>query len=553
MERIHHDAGSPVNILLVDDHHENLLALETLLSDLGQNLVFAQSSEEALKRLLKDDFALMLLDVQMPEIDGFEMARLIRERKKTRALPIIFLTAVYLHEQDKLHGYELGAVDYIVKPYDPTVLRSKVRTFIKLKQRAVRLQNEIRRRRRAEAVLQKTNEALESRVRERTAELEAASRAKDQFLAALAHELRNPLAPMLNIVEALRGRGLDDKKQAQWGLDVLQRQVQHLTRLVDDLLDVARITRGAIELRREPLALAKLVREAVESSRPEIEAKQHQLSIALPGEPLWVEADAIRLSQVLANLLNNAAKYTDPKGQIALAVTHEGEEAIIRVRDTGMGIAGEMLPRVFDLFAQGDRSLDRAQGGLGIGLSLVKRLVELHGGRVAAASAGPGQGSEFTVRLPRIPAPPPAAALQRKVTTGPAGCRFLVVDDNADGAEGLALTLQMAGHEAQVAYDGPSALTLARQTPPDVVVLDIGLPGLDGYEVTRRLRSELGLVKARLIALTGYGQDEDRRRSREAGFDHHLVKPASGKEILELLAIPVEENAAPSVPIGPKW
>lgn len=538
MERIHHDAESPVNILLVDDHRENLLALEALLSDLGQNLIFAQSSEEALKRLLKGDFALMLLDIQMPGTDGFEVARLIREREKTRALPIIFLTAVYLDERDKLRGYGLGAVDYIVKPYDPAVLKSKIGTFIKLKQHAVVLQKEIRGRRHAEALLKKTNEALETRVRERTAELEAAGRAKDQFLAALAHELRNPLAPMLNVAEVLRGRGLDDKAHAQWGLDILDRQVRHLTRLVDDLLDVARISRGAIELRREPLALEKLVREAVETSRPAIEAKQHELSIALPAEPLWVEADAVRLSQVLVNLLNNAAKYSDPKSHIGLAVTHEGEEAIIRVRDTGMGIPGEILPRVFDLFAQGDMSLDRSQGGLGIGLSLVKRLVELHGGHVAAASAGPGQGSEFTVRLPRLAAPP-LASEPPKTTTKLTGRRFLVVDDNADGAEGLALTLQMAGHEAQVAYDGPSALILAGQTPPDVVVLDIGLPGLDGYEVARRLRSELGLTQARLIALTGYGQEKDRQCSREAGFDHHLVKPVSGREILELLATPV--------------
>ncbi len=388
--------------------------------------------------------------------------------------------------------------------------------------------------------------------------LKEADRRKDEFLAMLAHELRNPLAPIRNAVQVLRLLGPASPKQ-NWAQDVMDRQVQQLTRLVDDLLDVSRITRGKVKLQKEAVDLATVVGRAVETSRPLIESRRHQCVVNLAPEPIWLQADPTRLAQVLANLLNNAAKYTAEGGRVLLTTTREGHEAVIKVRDTGMGIPAEMLPHVFDLFTQGERALDRSQGGLGIGLTLVRSLVELHGGSVQAFSAGPDQGSEFVVRLPvlprfqaRSPARSPARFPARSASKGgatrkrsaSARRRVLVVEDNADAAMSLALLLQFEGHEVRMAHDGPAALELARTFGPEVVLLDIGLPGLDGYEVARRLREDFKETVL-LVAQTGYGQDEDRRRSQEAGFDHHLVKPVDPHALMVLLDQFEEEYSGP--------
>jgi two-component system CheB/CheR fusion protein len=367
--------------------------------------------------------------------------------------------------------------------------------------------------------------------------LAEADRRKDEFLAMLAHELRNPLAPIRNAVHVLR-RSDGPEDRIEWARDVIERQVEHLARLIDDLLDVSRITQGRITLRKEKVELMTIVARAIETSRPLVEARKHELSVSLPQAPVQLECDPTRLVQVLSNLLDNAAKYTEEGGQIWLIAENAWEEVVIRVKDTGVGIPAELLPCVFDLFKQADRSLARSQGGLGIGLTLVRRLVELHGGRVEAASAGPGRGSEFAIR---IPAGAPAAAsrtdenLQRDELHPAAGRRILVVDDNFDSAESLAMVLTIYGHETAMAHDGASALELAASFKPHVVVLDIGLPDLDGYHVARRLRERPETRTSKLVALTGYGQDEDRQRAAEAGFDHHLVKPVDPDRLRQLL------------------
>jgi signal transduction histidine kinase/ActR/RegA family two-component response regulator len=370
-------------------------------------------------------------------------------------------------------------------------------------------------------------------------ELERADRQKDEFLAMLAHELRNPLAPIHNAVQILSVRG-HHPAEVERIRGLIERQLRQMVRLVDDLLDMSRITRGKINLCKETVDLARVVSTAVETSLPLIESKGHELTVLLPETPLQVYADATRLAQVVSNLLNNAAKYTEPAGRIGLAVERLDGEARVSVRDTGIGIAPDMLPRVFDLFMQAESSADRAQGGLGVGLSLVRRLVEMHGGRVEAHSAGLGRGTEMVVRLPVPPGPvaeeAPAAPAVRSPQAGAAGAfRILIVDDNEDSAESLAVLMELAGHEVRTAFEGLSALEEARTFRPGVVLLDIGLPNLDGYEVARRLCQEPGRDRMLLLAMTGYSQEEDRRRSREAGFDHHLVKPVDLDKLRGLL------------------
>jgi signal transduction histidine kinase/DNA-binding response OmpR family regulator len=688
------------NILIVDDLPEKLLVIQTILEELGQNLVFAHSGEEALGKVLEYDFAVILLDVFMPGLNGLETAALIRKRKKSAHTPIIFVTA-YADEMHTARGYSLGAVDYIMSPVVPDVLRTKVKVFVDLHRMTQQVRQQADERvalaraqaaraaaeeatRRATflaeaskvlsssldyettlrellqlavpyladlgtitlvdtqgqpaatelawvdssgrtAVAAAPHDALPSNLAEAMArvlatgqslhvpELEAGSpgrrlqparsangngtmtpalpdlalqsmvlvplrargrvlgvlclamacssrrygpadlllaedlagraavaidnarlyrdvqRAdahKNEFLSMLAHELRNPLAPIRNAVQILRMRGSGDAELESLQ-DMIDRQVQHLVRLVDDLLDVSRITRGKIRLVQEPVDLAVIVHRAVEISQPLIKTRGHELSVSLPTGPLHVQGDPVRLAQVVGNLLNNAAKYTPEGGKVWLSVQREGSQAVLSVRDTGVGIPHEMLASVFDLFTQVECSLDRSHGGLGIGLTLVRQLVELHGGRVQAFSSGPNQGSEFVVRLPALAvAAVPARALEHPLGRLPAPRRrVLVVDDNLDAAESLAVLLRLDGHEVHVYHDGPTAVAAADELKPEVVLLDIGLPEMNGFEVARRLRTHPDLTQTLLVAVTGYGQDQDLRRSREAGFDHHLVKP----------------------------
>jgi signal transduction histidine kinase/CheY-like chemotaxis protein len=396
-------------------------------------------------------------------------------------------------------------------------------------------EREIAERQRAEAALLNSEAAARK--------LAEADARKNEFLAMLGHELRNPLAPIRNAVKVMKQVGADDPDLC-WARDVVDHQVRQMAQLVDDLLEISRVTSGKVRLQRELIDVATIVAYAVETSRPVLESHHHRLSIAVSPEPLYIDADSLRMAQVLSNLMNNAAKYTQPGGQIRLAAAAEGGEVVFRVRDNGIGIPPEMLSRIFDLFAQVDHSLDHSQGGLGLGLTLVRSLVEMHGGSVEALSDGLSRGSEFIVRLPMVQ---PAEVHERAAIAPPSGRkqrmrpparRVLVVDDNVSSAQSLAMVLKLDGHDVEVSHDGRQALEAVRRFRPEVVLLDIGLPGLDGYEVARRLREDidLGAGIALLAAVTGYAEDEARRRSREAGFDHHLVKPVDPDGVLSLLA-----------------
>ncbi len=377
---------------------------------------------------------------------------------------------------------------------------------------------------------------LERQTQEQAVALADLHRRKDEFLAMLSHELRNPLSPILNAVHILR-LGKSENQIQQQARTVIERQVGQLAHLVNDLLEISRISTGRIQLHLERLDLRGIVEQAVEAVKPLIARNQQELSLSLSSEPIWLHADPTRLVQVIVNLLNNAAKYTDDGGHIRLSAEREGDQIALRVRDTGMGIAPELLPRIFDLFTQADRSLDRSQGGLGIGLSLVQRLVELHQGSVEALSEGLGKGSEFIVRLPVLLSTPP----QLSTTTGETdkqsapAARVLVVDDNVDSADMVTLLLQGSGYEVRAAYSAQTALVMASEYRPDIIILDIGLPEMDGYEVARRLRQRAELKDVQLVAVTGYGQDSDRQQSQEAGFDYHLVKPVEPEKLQALL------------------
>ena len=791
-----------INILLVDDEPKNLTVLESILDDPRYRLVLAESADDALLALVKEEFALLVLDIQMPGMNGFELAQMIKQRKKTAGVPIIFLTAFYSEDQHVLEGYGTGAVDYLHKPINPTILRSKVAVFAELhgKSRELAaanraLQAEIDERKLAQDALSRLARELEQRVADRTdtlaranaalveseerlqlaqsaggigvwdwnivsdemfwseamwliygiepirpakirerwqsllhpddreyilaqlaaklasqdslfrsefrviapdgtircventaritrdrsgkairmsgvnvdvteknrtadrlrlseqrfqlalrnsrilvyttdrdlrytwtsgpypalmpeqvlgrrdeelftpeqaaplvalkqrvlasgvgehgsfgveidgtrreydltveplsnsngevigltvaameiselkaaeAALRHADRRKDEFLATLAHELRNPLAPIRTAVQILRARG-PAIPELQWARDVIDRQAQQLTRLVDDLLDVSRITTGKLALRKERIDLETIVESAVETSRPLIEQCGHQLRIDLPPERIALWGDATRLAQVLSNLLNNAAKYTEPGGRIALTASLEGSAVRLSVKDTGAGIPQELLPLVFELFNQGEQKLERSQGGLGVGLTLVKRLLELHGGQIEARSEGPGKGSEFIIRLPLAGEDQSVGAIDvdDAIPVSERRLRILVVDDNKDNADCLRIVLAQEGHDTRIAYDGVQAIEVAEAFRPEIVLLDLGMPHLSGYEVCAHLRKQSWGKNLFLVAQTGWGKDDDRARTRAAGFDRHLIKPVKHDVLMKLLA-----------------
>jgi len=430
----------------------------------------------------------------MPDLDGFELLQAIRADPRTAALPVLMLSA-RAGEEARVSGLAAGVDDYVTKPFSARELAARVRSLLALAHA-----------RRA---------------------AETANRTKDEFLAMLGHELRNPLAPILTALQLMALRGDTSAARER---TVIERQVRHLVRLIDDLLDVSRIARGKIELRRQPVEMGDIVTSAIEGTSPFLEERQHQLTLRIPRAGLLVSGDETRLTQVVMNVLTNAAKYTEPKGRISVTATRSGKSVELRVKDTGIGISAEMLPRVFEMFTQGRQASDRSQGGLGLGLTIVQSLVSLHEGTVEVRSPGVGQGSEFIIRLPAYSLPeagrPDAPKLpQVTPSAAPTGHRVLVVDDNIDGARLIAEALQAVGHDTRVAFDGPAALTVAEQFRPDVALLDLGLPLMDGYELARQLTVLLDGVQPLLVAVTGYGQPSDHDRSRAAGFEAHIVKP----------------------------
>ncbi len=534
------DGSERVDILLVDDNPRNLLALEAMLSDLKLNLIRAHSGAEALRWLLNQDFALALLDIQMPELDGLQTAELIRSRERSRHMPIIFLTAFSGSSEQVEQAYKLGAVDFLLKPIVPLVLRSKVQALVELFRKTEEVKRQAARLREVETL--EHNHRLEeasrrwqeARLRDQMKDLAEAARRKDEFLAMLAHELRNPMAPIVSAVNVLR---LPDVPEAmtQRALSAIERQVSHMARLVDDLLDVSRINTGKVELRQERITLAPIIEQAIQTSSPLIQKNRHAFAVTMPTDEITLLADPTRLTQVVANLLNNAAKYSQPDGRIELSITREESEVVIRVSDQGIGIRPEMLEQVFELFVQSDRTPDRSQGGLGIGLTLVKSLVEMHGGRVSAHSEGLGKGSEFTVRLPiaNLASLPPPSSDTQVSSHGPR--RIIVVEDNADVRETLRDLLMLAGHEVSVAEDGPSAVEALLAERPDIALVDIGLPGLDGYQVVSTVRERAPDLPTYFIAVTGYGRPQDRKQALEAGFHEHMVKPVDSARMLQLI------------------
>ncbi len=525
-----------VRFLLVDDLEENLLALEALLRREGLVCLKARSGPDALELLLREEVALALVDVQMPGMDGFELAELMRGTERTRRVPIIFLTAGNADQQRRFRGYEAGAVDFLHKPLEPDVLRSKADVFFNLFQH----QLEIARQRDELHVATAEIARLLAESRSTAEALRDADRRKDEFLATLAHELRNPLAPIRNGLHLMLTAG-DNPAIIASSRAMMERQVNQLVRLVDDLLDISRVSTGKIQLRPERMPIRTAIDAAIETSRPAIERARHHLETQYPAKEIWVVADQVRLAQVIANLLTNAAKYTPDGGRITISVGAEDGEAMIRVVDSGIGIPGDMLPRVFDLFAQIGGHLERSQGGLGIGLALARSLVEMHGGRITAESSGPGQGSTFTVRIPMCHPPHGTTGQSGSASPCPGEkecLKILVVDDNADGAESLATLLALGGHAAKVAHSGAEALETAREFRPDYVLLDIGLPDMSGYHVAEQLRSDERTRGSVLFAVTGWGSEEDRRRASSAGFSHHLTKPVDPAELDRLLTSP---------------
>jgi signal transduction histidine kinase/ActR/RegA family two-component response regulator len=400
------------------------------------------------------------------------------------------------------------------------------------------------------AAISLMEDAVEARqvIAESEARLREANRRKDEFLATLAHELRNPLAPIRNAAQVLRMADLADPQLCS-ARDILDRQVQQMARLIDDLLDISRITKGKLQLRKERVALAAAIQSAVEAAGPALAAQGHELTVTLPQAAVHVEADPIRLAQVFSNLLDNAAKYTEKGGRVWLTAERQGEEVVVSVRDTGIGIAADHLPRLFEMFSQVAPALERSQGGLGIGLALVRGLVGLHGGSVEARSEGPGRGSEFIVRLP-VPHTPTRTHHEVSLNGERSGarpkCRIVVADDLRDSADSLALMLRLKGHDVQTARDGLQAVQAAATFRPDAVLLDIGMPKMNGYEAAREIRQQPWGKDLLLVALTGWGQDEDKRRALEAGFNHHLTKPVELAALEEVLAaVPVARQRRP--------
>ncbi|HVV51491.1 MAG TPA: response regulator [Polyangia bacterium] len=519
---------APIDILLVDDEARNLDALEAILADPAYRLLRAEDANRALHLLLENDVAAIVLDIKMPQVDGIELAQTIKNTRRFRETPILFLTAHMVDEQHIIAGYDAGGADYLTKPVNPQVLRHKIGVLAELFRKTRQLAE--------------LNDKLEARVRERTTELERSeaalrenARQKDEFLAILAHELRNPLVPLRTGLDLLVRR--QEAPPSERTLEMMNRQLTHMVRLIDDLLDISRISRGLLELEKETVSLRSVVEATAESLRSVFERRSQQLSLDL-ADGIQAEIDPTRVAQILTNLLTNASKFTPEAGRIAVALTWEGARAAVRVVDSGSGIPTDKVQDVFGMFARVERPGIANASGLGIGLALARRLAEMHGGTLTAASAGEGQGSTFTLTLPaRLSAPAPAAALPAPAAPASAGgLRILIIEDSREIVDALSELLQEMGHRTWAALTGPDGIALIEDARPHVVFCDLGLPLMSGLEVCRRIRALPLAVRPLIVALSGWGREDDRHRTAEAGFDHHLVKPVRDTELSRLLA-----------------
>ncbi|WNG53739.1 response regulator [Archangium gephyra] len=497
-----------------DDEATRYLSTRTLQMA-GYRVLEATTGEEALRLASRERPDVVVLDVKLPDISGYDVCQRLRSQPETASIAVMHTSATYVTPDKKVRGLEGGADAYLTEPFEGEELIATVRSLLRMRH-------------------------AEQELRRRAEHLMEADRRKDLFLAMLAHELRNPLAAITTASGILERRAPADPKDAKM-VSIIQRQTNHLARLVEDLLDVSRLTRGKVELRQARVDLRDVLEQVLTIFRPQAEGKHLKLESNLPAVPMWMEADTTRLVQIFTNLLDNAMKYTDAGGTITVMAERvppedESTSARVRVLDTGIGIRPEILPSVFELFAQADESLERTRGGLGIGLTLVHNLVEMHGGRVEAHSDGPGRGSEFVVWLP-LQSWPVASSVEEVALPERVKRRrhILLVEDNADARQSLQDLLETWGHRVEVAADGLRGLELAVQLTPEVALVDIGLPGLDGYRVAEELRAKIGRG-IRLVALTGYGGTEDRSRAREAGFDLHLVKPVKPDDLSRLLS-----------------
>lgn len=518
----------PVDILLVDDEPRNLDALEAILEDPLYRLLRASNADQALRMLLDSDVAAIVLDIKMPEVSGLELAQLIKNTKRFRQTPIVFLTAYLVEDQHVIAGYGAGAVDYLSKPVNPQILRHKIAVFAELFRKT--------------RELAEVNEKLEARVKARTADLEKSEAAlrvagaqKDEFIAVLAHELRNPLAPLRTGLDLLLHRR-EGGPVVERTLSAMDRQLDHMVRLIDDLLDISRISRGLLDLKKEVVDLGALVAATVESSRIFFDRRRQRLSVEI-ADQIRAEADPTRMAQIVTNLLTNAAKFTGERGEVTVSLAREGSEVVLRVVDSGAGVAADQLERIFEMFARVELPGVATQAGLGIGLALARRLAELHGGTLTAASLGAGHGTTFALSMPVQPmleAPPmrPEAAGEAQRSSG---MKILVIEDNEDVGVTLTALLEDMGHRVWLARTGQAGIDLVPVARPDVVLCDLGLPELDGLEVCQRVRALGEQMRPLMVAMTGWGRDEDRRRTRDAGFDHHLVKPVSIENLDKVL------------------
>jgi signal transduction histidine kinase len=492
------------HVVFVDDNEATRYAVSRILAGAGYAVTAAETGRAGLERVRTEQPDVVLLDIGLPDMSGFEVVRRLKGDATTRPIPVVHLSAMSVSAAEQAQGLEGGADAYLTHPIEPRVLVATLDALLRA--------------RRAEAALRDANQR------------------KDDFLAVLSHELRNPLAPIRNAI-ALLDRAPPGSDPAARAKQILARQTEHLTRLVSDLLDVTRIERGKVELRRTRLDLQELVRRTCEDLRSTFDQARVALRLAGGAGPLWIEADPTRIAQVISNLLQNAAKFTPAAGTVTVSVEAGEATAEVRVHDSGIGIEPEQVMGMFEPFAQADRSLARTNGGLGLGLALVRGLVELHGGDVTARSEGLGRGAEFTIRLPRATAPaasPPPPPLAPRAAARRA--RVLIVEDNADAAQSLEDLLALLGHEVWTAPDGATGIARARALRPDVVLCDIGLPDMDGYAVARALRAPGDpLAGTHLVALSGYAQPEDQERAREAGFERHVPKPPQPEQLDELL------------------